>query len=309
MTAFDHPEFDGHEQVLFCHDGAAGLRAIVAVHDTTLGPAVGGCRMHPYATTAEALADVLRLSRGMTFKNAVAGLPLGGGKAVIVGDPAAPGKDVLLRAFGRHVQALGGRYWTSIDVGVHPHDADVIAEECAYVIGRAAQYPGGENPSHMTSLGGLAGIRAAVAHTMLRDDLRGVRVAVQGLGNTGRELCRLLHDEGADLVVADIDDQAVRDVVHSFGAGAVPPDLIHEQDVDVFAPCALGGVLNDDTIPQLKARIVCGLANNQLRHPHHGAVLREAGITYVPDYVVNAGGMIGVAALVNGSPEIGRAHV
>jgi leucine dehydrogenase len=298
MSPFAHPEFDHHEQVLFCHDQAAGLFGIIAIHSTALGPAAGGCRMYPYATADEALTDVLRLSRGMTYKNAVAGLPLGGGKSVIVADPARPDKATLLRAFSRHVQALGGRYWTAIDVGVGPADADVLAEQCDYVFARASQYPDGFGPSQFTALGGFAGIRAVAKYVLGRDDLRGVRVAVQGLGSTGRELCRLLHDAGAALWVADVAGEAVRFVVDAYGATPVDPAVIHAQDVDVFAPCALGGVIDDRTLPQLRARAVCGVANNQLRAPRHGAALRERGIAYVPDYVVNAGGMIGASTVI-----------
>ena len=303
MTPFEHPEFDQHEQILFCRDAAAGLFGIVAIHSTVLGPAAGGCRMHLYATVNDALTDVLRLSRGMSYKSAVAGLPLGGGKCVIVADPARPDKADLLRSFSRHVQSLGGRYWTAIDVGVGPRDADILAERCDYIFARASQYPDGFNPSLFTALGGFTGIRAAAKHALQRDHLRGARVAVQGLGNTGRDLCRQLHEAGAHLVVADIDDDALRFVVDAYGAMPVDPARIHAQDVDVFAPCAMGAVINDETLPQLKAKIVCGLANNQLREPRHGAALRARGITYVPDYVVNAGGMMGASTLIFATPD------
>jgi leucine dehydrogenase len=303
VTPFDHPEFDHHEQVLFCHDPATALLGIIAIHSTALGPAAGGCRMYPYATAGEALTDVLRLSRGMSYKNAVAGLPLGGGKCVIVADPARPDKAELLRSFARHVQSLGGRYWTAIDVGVGPRDADVLAERCDYVFARASQYPDGFSPSQFTALGGFAGVRAVAKHALGRDDLRGVRVAVQGVGSTGRELCRHLHEAGARLFVADVADEAVRAVVDAYGATAVDPADIHAQDVDVFAPCALGAVINDRTLPQIRARAVCGVANNQLQEPRHGAALRARGIAYVPDYVVNAGGMIGASTVIYSVPD------
>ena len=299
---FEHPEFE-HEQVLFCHDTETGLLGIIAIHSTALGPAAGGCRMYPYESIDDALTDVLRLSRGMSYKNAVAGLPLGGGKCVIIADPARPNKRELLRAFASHVQSLGGRYWTAIDVGVGPKDADVMAERCDYVFARASEYPDEFGAAEFTVLGGFAGLRAVAAHVFERDDLDGLRVAVQGLGNTGRGLSRLLHDAGAQLVVADIADNAVEFVVDTYGAEAVDPAVIHAQDVDVFAPCAMGAVINDATLPEIRARAVCGLANNQLAEPRHGAALAERGITYVPDYVVNAGGMLGASLVIFATPD------
>lgn len=300
---FDHPDFDDHEQVLFCSDPATGLRGIIALHSTALGPAAGGCRMHPYANDAQALADVLRLSKGMTYKNAVAGLPLGGGKCVIIGDPNDPKKPDLLRAFARHVQSLAGKYWTAIDIGVGPADADILAEECDYVFARASQYEAGFNPSAFTALGGFVGIKAAVDVVLGRKDLRGVSVAVQGLGATGYAVCEHLHGVGAILTVADVREDVVAQAVSEFGATAVSPDRIHAADVDVFAPCALGAGLNDETIPDIKAKIICGLANNQLAEPHHGQVLADAGIAYVPDYLVNAGGMMGASTVIFSEPS------
>lgn len=308
MTVFDHPEFDGHEQVLFCHDRALGLTGIIAIHSTKLGPAAGGCRMYPYASTDDALTDVLRLSRGMTYKNAVAGLPLGGGKCVIVADPANPQKADLLRAFSHHVQALGGRYWTAIDVGVGPRDADILAENCDYVFCRASTYEAspecapGFTPSEFTALGGFVGIRAAVRQSSGRD-LGGIRVAVQGLGGTGYHLCRHLHEAGASLTVADVNPAAVTRVVTEFAATPVAPEAIHAAEADVFAPCALGAILNDTSIPELKAQVICGLANNQLAEPRHGADLARRGITYVPDYVVNAGGVMGASTVIFTTPS------
>lgn len=298
MPVFTHSEFDHHEKVLFCHDAAAGLKGIIAIHSTALGPAAGGCRMYPYATVDDALTDVLRLSRGMSYKNAVAGLPLGGGKSVIIAEPSAPGKAGLLRAFSKHVQALGGHYWAAIDIGVSPKDADILAEDCDFIFTRADQFEEGFNPSSFTALGGFTGIRAAAKHVWDRNDLTGLRVAIQGLGATGSDLARRLHEAGADLVVADVRKEAAEAAVAHYAARAVDPETIHAQDVDIFAPCAMGAVINDKTLPDITAKVVCGLANNQLAEPRHGADLQARGITYVPDYVVNAGGMIGASPVI-----------
>lgn len=303
MTVFTHPEFDQHEQVLFCSDESVGLQAIIAIHSTALGPAAGGCRMHPYASVDDALTDALRLSKGMSYKNAGAGLPLGGGKSVIIADPSCDNKAELLRAFSKHVQSINGRYWTAIDVGVGPEDADVMAEQCDYIFARASQYESGFNPSSFTALGGFVGIQAAAKHVWSRDDLTGLRVAIQGLGATGADLGRQLHEAGASLVVADIQDKLVQDMVTKYGAVAVAPEDIHSQDVDILAPCAMGGTLNDDTLPDIKAKVICGLANNQLAEPRHGAILRDKGITYIPDYVVNAGGMMGASTVIFDTPS------
>lgn len=304
MSVFTHPEFDDHEQVLFCRDDSVGLRGIIAIHNTRLGPAAGGCRMHAYENEDAALADVLRLSKGMSYKNAVADLPLGGGKCVIIADPSAPNKADLLRAFSKHVQSLGGRYWTAIDVGVGPADADILAENCDYVFTRASQYPDGFNPSLFTALGGFMGVRAAAKHVWGRDDLAGLTVAVQGCGATGRDLCRQLYEAGAKLIVADVSEAATRFVAEEYGATVISPDAIYAAEADIFAPCALGAVLNDDTIPQLKVKAVSGLANNQLAAGRHGQALLDRGITYVPDYVVNGGGVMGAAALIYSNPTI-----
>jgi len=300
---FDHPDFDGHEEVLHVSDPSIGLEAIIAVHDTTLGPAAGGCRMYPYATPGDALTDVLRLSRGMTYKNAIAGLELGGGKCVIIADPASPAKHDLLRAFSEYVQRMDGRYWTAIDVGVGPVDADVLAERCDYIFANAARYQPGFNPSTFTALGGFSSLRGAVAHVLETDDLTGLRVAIQGLGATGAALAGHLHEAGAELVVADVRDDAVADMVDRYGATAVHVDDIHRQAVDVFAPCALGAGLNDQTIPELQTRIVCGMANNQLAEERHGAMLRDRDIAYVPDYLANCGGVTGAAPVIYSDPS------
>jgi leucine dehydrogenase len=304
MPIFSHPEFDDHEQVMYCRDAAAGLFGIIAVHSTALGPAAGGCRMYPYASESDALTDVLRLSRGMSYKNAMANLPLGGGKCVIIADPSRPDKANLLRAFSHHVQALGGRYWTAIDVGVGPEDADVLAENCDYIFARASQYPDGFDPSLFTAFGGFIGIKAVAEHGWNRTDLTGFRVAIQGLGATGRDLARQLHEVGAELVVADVKVKAVRYVVENYGARSVDTSRIHAQDVDVFAPCAMGAVINDATLPEITAKAICGLANNQLAETRHGAALHARGIAYVPDYVVNGGGIGAAGQTIYSKPTM-----
>lgn len=300
---FNHTDFDDHEQVIFCSDATVGLQAIIAIHSTALGPAAGGCRMHPYASPADALTDVLRLSKGMSYKNAVAGLPLGGGKCVIIADPSTPTKPDLLRAFSEHVQSLAGRYWTAIDIGVGPQDADILAENCDYIFARASQYEEGFNPSSFTALGGFTGLRAVASQVWGRTDLKGLRVAIQGLGATGADMARHLHSVGAELFVSDIREDAVREIVQKYGATPVAPDAIHAQDVDVFAPCAMGAIINDSSLPEIKAKAICGLANNQLAEPRHGAALQKAGIAYVPDYVVNAGGMMGASTVIFDTPS------
>jgi leucine dehydrogenase len=300
---FSHTNFDDHEQVIFVTDSTADLFGIIAIHNTTLGPAAGGCRMQPYESVDDAMDDVLRLSRGMTMKNAVAGLPLGGGKCVIIADPNSSNKKARLQAMARHVQRLGGNFWTAIDVGVSSEDADVMAEECDYIFARASEYPDGFNPSHFTALGGFNGIRAVAHHLRGTDDLRGLRVAIQGVGATGAELTRRLVKHGAVVTIADVDESAVAQLVDRHSISAVDPSFIHAQDVDVFSPCALGAVLNDTTIPELKARAVCGLANNQLERPDHGKQLFDRNIVYVPDFVVNAGGMMGASTVIFSKPD------
>ena len=306
---FSQTNFDDHEQVIFVTDSTADLFGIIAIHNTRLGPAAGGCRMQPYESVDNALNDVLRLSRGMTLKNAVAGLPLGGGKCVIIADPYSSNKKARLQAMARHVQRLGGSFWTAIDVGVSSEDADVMAEECDYIFARASEYPDGFNPSHFTALGGFHGIRAVAHHLRGTDDLRGLRVAIQGVGATGTDLTGRLVKHGAVVTIADVDESAVAQVVDRHSVSAVDPNLIHVQDVDVFAPCALGAVMNDTTIPELKARAVCGLANNQLERPDHGKQLFDRNIVYVPDFVVNAGGMMGASTVIFSKPDRDKALV
>lgn len=258
--------------------------------------------MQPYTTLDDALDDVLRLSRGMTYKNALAGLSLGGGKCVIISDPAVENKNELLRAFSRHVQALGGRFWTAIDVGVGPADAEVLAENCDFIFANAARYEPGFDPSAYTALGGFRSIQAAAAHVWGSSDITNRRVAVQGLGAAGALLATHLAQAGAELVVADVRSDAASRVADELGATVVDPAEIHAQPVDIFAPCALGAVLNPTSILELQASIVCGLANNQLSHPDVGSSLMESGVTYVPDYVANGGGISAAGAAIYSNP-------
>jgi leucine dehydrogenase len=296
MEVFDRPEFDGHELVSFGYDHASGLKAIIAVHSTALGPAAGGCRLWAYANTAEAVADVLRLSRCMSYKNAMAGLPFGGGKAVIIADTGRPRTPELFESFGRFVDSLGGRYITAEDVGTTTADMAQVARVTRYVsgLGRAPGEAGGD-PGPKTALGVFLGIKAAVKFRLGRADLAGVRVAVQGVGGVGYHLCRLLAAEGARLMVADVRAAARQRVVAEFPATPVSVEEVLFEDVEVLAPCALGAVLDAYSIPRLRARIVAGAANNQLAHGQDGQALAAAGILYAPDYVINAGGIISVA--------------
>jgi len=296
MQIFDTREFDGHELVVFGHDARTGLRAIIAIHSTTLGPAAGGCRMWPYATTADAVADVLRLSRGMSYKNALAGLPFGGGKAVIIATARQAKTPELFEAFGRLVDSLGGRYITAEDVGTTTTDMSNVARATRYVAGLGAA-PGqaGGDPGPKTALGVHLGIKAAVKFRLGRSDLMGVKVAIQGLGGVGQHLCGLLAAEGAELFVADVQTSAVQRAHEQFKAHPVPVEEVLALDVDVLSPCALGAVLNSKSTPRLRARIVAGAANNQLAQDGDGAALQAAGILYAPDYIINAGGIISVS--------------
>ncbi len=294
MKLFDHPEFEGHEEVRFVHDRETGLRAIIAIHDTTLGPAIGGCRMWPYGSEGEAVTDVLRLAKAMTWKAAMAGLALGGGKSVIIGDPKRDKTKALFRAFGRAVEAMGGRFYTGEDVGTAPEDMAEAGRETRYVLGRPGAGSSGD-PSPFTARGVLMGMEVALEQALGRRGFEGIRVALQGLGHVGMELARLLSARGARLVVADIDRARTARAARALGAVAVEADAIHRVEAEIFSPCALGGVLNDDTIPELGCRIVAGSANNQLAAARHGRLLHERGILYAPDYVINAGGLINIA--------------
>ncbi|MBC1400395.1 Glu/Leu/Phe/Val dehydrogenase [Listeria booriae] len=293
---FERMEKYDYEQVVFCHDKVSGLKAIIAIHDTTLGPALGGCRMWPYETEEEALEDVLRLARGMTYKNAAAGLNLGGGKTVIIGDPRKDKSEAMFRALGRYVESLNGRYIIAEDVGTTVADMDMIHAETDYVTGISESYGSSGNPSPMTALGVYSAMKRTTLEAFGTDTLAEKTVTVQGVGNVAYALCELLHKDGAKLVVTDINQEAVNRAVAAFGAKAVAPDEIYDVDADIFAPCALGGVLNDTTIPRLKVKAVCGSSNNQLLQTiHHGQMLADRGILYAPDYIVNAGGVINVA--------------
>ena len=291
-AVFANPWFDNHQDVVFVHDHTAGLKAIIAIHDTTLGPGLGGCRMWRYESEAAALRDVLRLSRGMTYKNALAGLNFGGAKSVIMGDPRAK-TPALLRAYARAVDRLGGRYIAAEDVGITIADMETMHSETMRVCGIAEGGVG--DPSPHTAYGVFVGVRTAVAHAYGTSELTGLRIAVQGLGNVGRALCGLLHGAGARLIVADLDRDKVATMMSEFGAEAAPSNLIHAASAAVFAPCALGGVLNEKTIPEIEARVVAGAANNQLETSADGRRLMERGILYAPDYAINAGGAIAIA--------------
>ena len=299
VELFKDLESYGHEQVVFFQDKASGLRAIVGIHSTVLGPALGGCRMWNYKDESEAFRDVLRLSRGMSYKAAIAGLSLGGGKAVIIGDSHTQKTDALLKSFGRYIDSLGGRYITAEDVGMKVHDIDTIRTQTKFAVG-GSNVGGSGDPSGMTALGTFQGLKAAIKAAGLGEDLSGLRVAVQGVGNVGYHLCSYLSAAGAKLIVTDIYPQQVERVVEEFGATAVAPDQIYGVDCDVFAPCALGAILNHKTIPHLKCKVVAGAANNQLETENDGFALMKKGITYAPDYAINGGGLINVAAELDG---------
>lgn len=295
MEIFKYLEKYDYEQIVFCHDKQSGLKAIIAIHDTTLGPALGGTRMWTYESEEAAIVDALRLARGMTYKNAAAGLNLGGGKTVIIGDPRKDKSEELFRAFGRYVQGLNGRYITAEDVGTTVADMDIIHEETDYVTGISPEFGSSGNPSPVTAYGVYRGMKAAAKAAFGTDSLKGKVIAVQGVGNVAYNLCRHLHEEGAVIIVTDINKQAVQRAVDEFGAKAVEPNEIFGVDCDIYSPCALGAVINDQTIPQIKAKVIAGAANNQLKDPVHGDLIHELGIIYAPDYVINAGGVINVA--------------
>jgi len=288
---FKRLELDDYEQVVFNYDEVSGLKAIIAIHDTTLGPALGGTRIWNYESEEEALNDVLRLSKGMTYKSAAAGLNLGGGKAVIIGDPEEIKSEELWRAYGRFVQSLNGRYITAEDVNTSVDDMHIVAEETDFVTGLPST---SGDPSPVTALGVFHGILASADEVYGTADLHGKVVAVQGVGHVGYYVVKHLKEAGADVVVTDIKKENIEKVVEDFGVKVVEPGKIYSVDCDIFAPCALGAVINDDTIPQLKCDIVAGAANNVLEEERHGDILEEKGILYAPDYVINAGGVINV---------------
>ncbi|MDH6585706.1 valine dehydrogenase (NAD+) [Streptomyces sp. SAI-133] len=299
-----HSDQGGHEQVVLCQDRKSGLKAVIALHSTALGPALGGTRFYPYASEQEAVADALNLARGMSYKNAMAGLDHGGGKAVIIGDPERDKSEELLLAYGRFVASLGGRYVTACDVGTYVADMDVVARECRWTTGRSPEHGGAGDSSVLTAFGVYQGMRASAAHLWGDPSLTGRRVGIAGVGKVGHHLVEHLRAEGAEVLITDVREEAVGRILaaHPTGVTAVADTatLIRAEGLDIYAPCALGGALNDDTVPALTARIVCGAANNQLAHPGVEKDLADRGILYAPDYVVNAGGVIQVADELHG---------
>ncbi|WBL43167.1 leucine dehydrogenase [Algoriphagus halophytocola] len=285
-----------HEQLVICHDEATGLKALIGIHNTTLGPALGGTRMWPYASEDEAITDVLRLSRGMTFKNALAGLNLGGGKAVILGNPKLK-SEAFLRRFGRFVESLGGRYVTAEDVNMNTSDMEFIGMETRHVTGLPEVKGGGGDPSPVTAYGVYMGMKAAAKKAFGTESLKDKRIAVQGVGQVGKYLIDHLIKEGANVMVTDIFEDKLQAIAKATGAQAIDPSIIYDLDMDIYAPCALGATINDDTIDRLKCAVIAGGANNQLQdEAKHGKMLLEKGITYAPDFLINAGGVINVGA-------------
>ncbi|MBA2364967.1 MAG: Glu/Leu/Phe/Val dehydrogenase [Actinobacteria bacterium] len=294
MNLFERINGDGYEQVVYCSDDRSGLRAIIAIHSTALGPALGGTRFYPYETEDEGLEDVLRLAKGMTYKAAAAGLDLGGGKAVIIGDPKRDKSEALLRAYGRFVETLGGRYITAEDVGTALEDMDTVRRESRWVTGCSHTYGGSGDPSPVTAYGVFQGIKACILEAFGDTELENRTVAIQGVGKVGYALCGHLSDAGAKVVVADADVDNLARAVSDFQVETCDSASIHTLPVDIFSPCALGGGINDDTISELACRIIAGAANNQLQRDAHGDKLRDLGILYAPDFVLNAGGLMNV---------------
>ncbi|MBT9259280.1 MAG: leucine dehydrogenase [Clostridiales bacterium] len=295
MGIFDDMARGGHEQVMFFREPTTGLRAILAFHNTVLGPGLGGTRMYPYASEEEALEDVLRLSKGMTYKSAAVDLDFGGAKCVIWGDPRRDKTPELMRALGRFVEGLKGRFYTGTDVGTTPEDFAVAAKECRYIVGLPKAYGGGGDSSVPTAKGVFYGMQAVAQFLWGSPDLKGRRIAIQGVGKVGEKLARHLHEAGAELILADVDEARAKTVAEELGAQVVAPDEILYQPCDILSPCALGGILNEETIPRLKCQAVAGSANNQLKEPEDGHRLHQRGILYAPDYIINAGGLIQVA--------------
>lgn len=291
MKIFDYLEKHDYEQLIFCQDGRTGLKAIICIHDTTLGPALGGLRIWDYQSEEDAILDVLRLARGMTYKNAAAGLPLGGGKAVIIGDPTKIKSKELFHTFGKYVNSLGGRYITAEDMNTTTQDVDYINEVTDFVVGLEAK---SGNPAPITAFGVFRGILAAINEVYGEQELTDKVIAVQGLGAVGYDVCQQLHRAGAKLYVTDIREANVEKAVQELNAIAVAPADIYGIDCDIFVPCAMGAIINSDTIHQLKCKIVAGSANNQLADENYGELLMEKGILYIPDFVINSGGAINV---------------
>ena len=290
----------GHEQVVFCNNPDVGLKAIIAIHNTVLGPALGGTRMWPYHSEQEALDDVLRLSRGMTYKNAVAGLNLGGGKAVIIGDPSKDKSEALFRAFGQFVDSLGGRYITAEDVGIDVSDMEYVYRETQFVTGVHQVHGGSGDPSPFTAYGTLQGLMATLNRKFGDEEVGKYSYAVQGLGHVGMEFAKLLKERGAKIFVTDINQARVEQAVAELGVEAVGLDEIYDVDADVYSPCALGGTVNEKTLPRLKAKVICGAANNQLANNAIGDEVTRRGILYAPDYAVNAGGVMNISLEIDG---------
>nr|WP_299033222.1 Glu/Leu/Phe/Val dehydrogenase [uncultured Tenacibaculum sp.] len=298
---FGQLSFDNHEQIVFCNDEDTGLKAIIGIHNTTLGPALGGTRMWQYKSEWEALNDVLRLSRGMTYKSAVTGLNLGGGKAVIIGDAKTQKNDALMRKFGEFVNSLSGKYITAEDVGMETRDMDIIREVTPHVTGVSEAIGGSGNPSPVTAYGVYMGMKAAAKYKFGTENLDGKKVLVQGVGHVGETLVKHITDEGAQVILNDINEARLEELSKKYGAKVVLGNDIFGLDLDIYAPCALGATLNDESIAQLKAQIVAGAANNQLANElKHGTMLKERGIAYAPDFLINAGGIINVYAEVEG---------
>lgn len=291
MSVFSARDYNNHEQVVYCCDPKTGLKAIIAIHNTNLGPALGGCRMWEYTTEDEALQDVLRLSKGMTYKAAISNLPLGGGKAVIIGNSKRDKTPELMKSFARFVNTLGGRYITAEDVGMSVEDMVTVHTQTNHVVGLPS---GSGDPSPYTAYGTFKGMCAATKHQLGQETPKGLKVLVQGVGHVGYHLCKLLHQCGAKIFVTDINEDAIQKVVSDFGATPIDKDEVASFDADIYAPCALGAVVNDDTIPLMKFKIIAGSANNQLHRSRHGEELRAKNILYTPDYVINAGGLINV---------------
>ena len=300
MQIFERVNGDDYEQIVFCHDRATGLKAVIAIHSTRLGPSLGGTRYYPYASEDAAVEDVLRLSRGMTYKSAAAGLDLGGGKAVILGNPTTDKTESLLRAFARFVDSLGGRYITAEDVGTTQNDMDIMRRETRHVTGVSRSLGGSGDPSAATAYGVLHGMKATAKHLWGEASLEGKHVVISGVGKVGYGLLRHLVEERAKVTVADVSPQAVDKAVRDFAVDSAPVDKAHMVECDIWSPCALGGALNADTIPELATKAICGAANNQLADASSMDMLTKAGIAYAPDYIVNAGGVINISEELRG---------
>ena len=298
---FGQVSFDGHEQIVFCNDEDTGLKAIIGIHNTVLGPALGGTRMWTYNNEWDALNDVLRLSRGMTFKSAITGLNLGGGKAVIIGDAKTQKNDALMRRFGEFVHSLSGKYITAEDVGMETRDMDIVREVTPHVTGISESLGGAGNPSPITAYGVFMGMKAAAKYQFGTEKLDGKKVLVQGVGHVGETLVKHITEEGGKVIINDINEARLEELSNKYGANVVLGNDIYGLDVDIYAPCALGATINDATISQLKAKVIAGAANNQLADEiKHGRMLKEKGIAYAPDFLINAGGIINVYAELEG---------